>query len=93
MNGMAVMKESNIVKRPLDPSMPEMPVVGVSAQVQRVNLLNPHHEPSDAALASIMQSVQRAARVKSEQANRALFAQLQREIRAALSRNRIGKTV
>lgn len=57
-----------------------------------VNLLNPGHEPSDAELASIMRSVQRTARSKSEQANRALFAQLQRETKAAVSRNRIGNS-
>lgn len=69
----------------------KMPVIN-AYRVQRVNLLNPQNEPSDAALVSIMRSVQRTARIKSEQANRALFAQLQREIRAAISRNRIGNS-
>ena len=60
-------------------------------RIQRVNLLNPRNEPSDAALVSIMRSVQRTARIKSEQANCALFVQLQRETEAAINRNRIGK--
>ncbi len=62
----------------------KMPVAAV--QVHRINLLDPNSEPSDAALKSIMGAVEQSARIKSEQANRALFAQLQRETEAARAR-------